>query len=86
MGQPAERGRLATGDGKQWQARGADGLGDGNGVAGHPLPADPLVHGFAVARLHGRDVLVRPDRYVARWLEGDAEAALPEILRAPSCT
>ena len=61
--------------------------GGGDGVAGHPLPAEvptrPLVHGFAVARLHGHDVLVRPDRYVARSLEGDAEAAVAEILRAP---
>ena len=62
--------------------------GDGDGVIGRPLPleipARPLVHGFAVARLHHRDVLVRPDQYVARWLEGDAEAAVAEILRAPS--
>jgi len=62
--------------------------GDSDGVTGRPLPreipARPLVHGFAVARLHRRDVLVRPDQYVARWLEGDAEAAVAEILRAPS--
>ena len=61
--------------------------GGADGVAGHPLPAEvptrPLVHGFAVARLHGHDVLVRPDRYVARSLEGDAEAAVAEILWAP---
>jgi len=62
--------------------------GASDGVIGRPLPmeipARPLVHGFATAGLHGRDVLVRPDGYVARWLEGDAEAAVAEILRAPS--
>ena len=59
--------------------------GDGDGVVGRPLPTEiparPVVHGFTMARLHGRDALVRPDRYVARWLEGDAEAAVAEILR-----
>jgi 2-polyprenyl-6-methoxyphenol hydroxylase-like FAD-dependent oxidoreductase len=60
---------------------------DGDGVVGHPLPAEararPCAHGFAVAQVHGRDVLVRPDGYVARWLEGDAEAAISELLRGP---
>jgi 2-polyprenyl-6-methoxyphenol hydroxylase-like FAD-dependent oxidoreductase len=60
--------------------------GDGNGTAGHPLPADiparPLVHGFAVARLHGGDVLVRPDGYVAGPLKGDVEAAVTDLLSA----
>jgi 2-polyprenyl-6-methoxyphenol hydroxylase-like FAD-dependent oxidoreductase len=59
--------------------------GDRKGVAGHPLPANVparlLVHGFAVARLHGGDVLVRPDGYVAGPLEGDAEAAVADLLR-----
>ena len=59
---------------------------DGDGVVGRPLPADapalPLAHGFAAARLRDRDVLVRPDGYVARWLEGDAEAAVAELLQA----
>ena len=59
--------------------------GDGDGVVGRPLPvatrARSLAHGFAVARLQGRDVLVRPDGYVARWLDGDAEAAVGELLR-----
>jgi len=61
--------------------------GDGDGFVGRPLPAEvptrPLAHGFGVARLLGRDVLVRPDRYVARWLEDDADAAVAELLRAP---
>lgn len=59
--------------------------GDGGSVIGRPLPADvpssPLARGFAVAQLHGRDVLVRPDGYVARLLDGDAEAAVGELLR-----
>ncbi|MDQ3671555.1 MAG: FAD-dependent monooxygenase [Actinomycetota bacterium] len=61
--------------------------GDGKSAIGRPLPDDaparPLLHGFTVARLHGRDVLVRPDRYVAQWLESDADAALAEFLGAP---
>ena len=59
--------------------------GDGGGVVGRPLPAGvparPCPHGFGVAQLQGRDVLVRPDGYVARWLDGDAEAAVGELLR-----
>jgi hypothetical protein len=62
--------------------------GEGNGVAGRPLPADVpvrlVVHGFAVARLHGDDVLVRPDGYVAGPLDGDAETAVADLLRARS--
>ena len=61
---------------------------DGNGVAGRPPPADvpvrPVVHGFTVARLHGGDVLVRPDGYVAGPLEGDAEGAVADLLRGRS--
>jgi 2-polyprenyl-6-methoxyphenol hydroxylase-like FAD-dependent oxidoreductase len=59
---------------------------DGDGVVGRPLPADAparsLAHGFAAARLRDRDVLVCPDGYVARLLEGDAEAAVAELLQA----
>ena len=62
--------------------------GEGKGVAGRPLPADiparPLAHGFAVARLHGGEMLVRPDGYVAGALEGDAEAAVTDLLRGRS--
>ena len=61
--------------------------GDDDGILGHPLPADvparEVVHGFAVARLHEGEVLVRPDGYVAKWLEGDAEAAITDFLRGP---
>ncbi len=59
--------------------------GDDDGVVGHPLPADvparEVVHRFAVARFHDGEVLVRPDGYVARWLQGDAEAAVTDLLR-----
>ena len=59
--------------------------GDGDGVVGHPLPSDvptrQLVHGFAVARLPRGEVLVRPDRYVAQWLDGDPEATITRVLR-----
>jgi 2-polyprenyl-6-methoxyphenol hydroxylase-like FAD-dependent oxidoreductase len=62
--------------------------GDDDGILGHPLPADvparEVVHGFAVARLHEGEVLVRPDGYVAKWLAGDAEAAVTDLLRGPS--
>jgi 2-polyprenyl-6-methoxyphenol hydroxylase-like FAD-dependent oxidoreductase len=58
---------------------------DDEGVVGRPLPADvparPLAHGFAIARLHGGEVLVRPDGYVARWLEGDPESAIGVLLK-----
>jgi 2-polyprenyl-6-methoxyphenol hydroxylase-like FAD-dependent oxidoreductase len=58
---------------------------DDEGVVGRPLPADiparPLAHGFAIAQLHGGEVLVRPDGYVARWLEGDPESALSVLLK-----
>jgi len=58
---------------------------DDEGVVGRPLPADvparPLAHGFAIARLHGGEVLVRPDGYVARWLEGDPESAISVLLK-----
>jgi 2-polyprenyl-6-methoxyphenol hydroxylase-like FAD-dependent oxidoreductase len=58
---------------------------DGDGVCGRPFPAEvpprSVAHGFAVGQLHGRDVLVRPDGYVARWLDGDAETAVGEYLR-----
>ena len=61
--------------------------GDDDGILGHPLPPDvparEVVHGFAVARLHEGEVLVRPDGYVAKWLEGDAEAAVTDLLRGP---
>jgi 2-polyprenyl-6-methoxyphenol hydroxylase-like FAD-dependent oxidoreductase len=61
--------------------------GDDDGILGHPLPADvparEVVHGFAVARLHEGEVLVRPDGYVAKWLEGHAEAAVTDLLRGP---
>jgi 2-polyprenyl-6-methoxyphenol hydroxylase-like FAD-dependent oxidoreductase len=59
--------------------------GDGHGDVGHPLPpgvpARPLAHGFAVARLETGDVLVRPDSYVAARVEGDPDSALAELLR-----
>jgi 2-polyprenyl-6-methoxyphenol hydroxylase-like FAD-dependent oxidoreductase len=59
---------------------------DDDGVVGRPLPADiparALAHGFAAASLKDGDVLVRPDGYVARWLEGDPEAAVGELLQA----
>lgn len=55
------------------------------GTVGRPLPAGaparPCGHGFAVAQLDGRDVLVRPDGYVARWLDGDGDVAVGELLR-----
>jgi hypothetical protein len=58
---------------------------DDEGVVGRPLPADiparPLAHGFAIAQLHGGEVLVRPDGYVARWLEGDPESAISVLLK-----
>jgi 3-(3-hydroxy-phenyl)propionate hydroxylase len=61
--------------------------GDRKSVAGHPLPANvparPLVHGFGVARIHEREVLVRPDGYVTSRLEGDAETAVADFLRSP---
>jgi 3-(3-hydroxy-phenyl)propionate hydroxylase len=61
--------------------------GDDDGILGHPLPAAvparEVVHGFAVARLHEGEVLVRPDGYVAKWLEGEAEAAVTDLLRGP---
>lgn len=59
--------------------------GDGDGVVGLPLPNDvptrPLAHGFAVATLPDGEVLVRPDRYVVQWLDGDPEAAVTRVLR-----
>jgi 3-(3-hydroxy-phenyl)propionate hydroxylase len=59
--------------------------GDGRGDVGHPLPpgmpARPLAHGFAVARLESGDVLVRPDGYVAARVEDDPDSALAELLR-----
>jgi 2-polyprenyl-6-methoxyphenol hydroxylase-like FAD-dependent oxidoreductase len=64
--------------------------GDGDGVLGRPLPTSaptrPYALGFSVARLHGREVLVRPDGYVARWLDGDADVAIFELLRGPNAT
>ena len=58
---------------------------DDEGVVGRPLPADiparPLAHGFAIAQLRGGEVLVRPDGYVARWLEGDPESAISVLLK-----
>jgi 2-polyprenyl-6-methoxyphenol hydroxylase-like FAD-dependent oxidoreductase len=59
--------------------------GDDDGVLGHPLPADvparEVAHRFAVAPFHEGEVLVRPDGYIARWLEGDAEASVTALLR-----
>ena len=58
---------------------------DGDGIVGRPLPdgvpARPVVHGFAVAELYGREVLVRPDGYVDRRVDGDPEAAVARLLR-----
>jgi 2-polyprenyl-6-methoxyphenol hydroxylase-like FAD-dependent oxidoreductase len=60
--------------------------GGDDGVVGHALPADvparSVAHGFGVAQLHGREVLVRPDGYVARWLEGTPHAAIDDFLRS----
>jgi 2-polyprenyl-6-methoxyphenol hydroxylase-like FAD-dependent oxidoreductase len=62
--------------------------GDGDGVLGRPLPAGtptrPHALGFSVARLHNREVLVRPDGYAVRWLEGAADDAISELLWPPS--
>jgi hypothetical protein len=63
--------------------------GDGHGDVGHPLPpgvpARPLAHGFAVARLESGDVLVRPDGYVAARVRDDSDSALAELLRPREC-